>query len=84
MRLDITKIDERIQRLQELRRIANDPEMAQLLSEFLISENGLSSAALATTNVGTATTAAPEALPHGDGVSDFVKGVLNSPLPRNG
>lgn len=35
MHLDIAKIDERIKRLQELRRIASDPEMASLLLECL-------------------------------------------------
>jgi hypothetical protein len=71
MRLDIGKIDERIQKLQELRRIAIDSEMAQLLSEFLVSENGFSNSTPAA-----ATVAASEPLPQGDGVSEFVKGVL--------
>jgi hypothetical protein len=35
MRLDVGKIDERIKRLQELRRLATDPEMANLLLECL-------------------------------------------------
>lgn len=35
MHLDVAKIDERIKRLQELRRIASDPEMASLLLECL-------------------------------------------------
>ena len=35
MHLDIARIDERIKRLQELRRIASDPEMASLLLECL-------------------------------------------------
>src|SRR5437762_2288393 len=35
MRLDLAKIDERIRRLQELRRIAGDPEMARILLDCL-------------------------------------------------
>ena len=35
MRLDLAKIDERIKRLQELRRIASDPEMARILLDCL-------------------------------------------------
>lgn len=35
MRLDVAKIDERIKKLQELRRVASDPEMASLLVECL-------------------------------------------------
>jgi hypothetical protein len=35
MRLDTTKIDDRIRKLQELKRIASDPEMVGMLSEFL-------------------------------------------------
>ena len=87
MRLDISKIDERIKKLQELRRIATDSEMAQLLSEFLLSDGGAASAAAAA-STGTVANAgaAPETLPHGDGVSDLVKGVLDSKesLPRGG
>ncbi len=40
MTLDIKKIDERIQKLQEIRRIADDPEMVKLLLEFIGSEEG--------------------------------------------
>ena len=35
MRLDLAKIDERITRLQELRRVASDPEMARILLDCL-------------------------------------------------
>ena len=35
MRLDANKIDERIQKLQELKRIAADPELLQMLFEFM-------------------------------------------------
>jgi hypothetical protein len=35
MRLDLARIDDRIKRLQELRRIASDPEMARILLDCL-------------------------------------------------
>jgi len=35
MHLDLAKIDERIKRLQELRRLASDPEIATVLMECL-------------------------------------------------
>ena len=35
MKFDVQKIDERIKKLQELRRLATDPEIASLLSEFV-------------------------------------------------
>jgi hypothetical protein len=38
MRLDLAKIDERIKRLQEIRRIAADPEMASILLEYVIAD----------------------------------------------
>jgi hypothetical protein len=39
MKLDVQRIDERIARLQELRRIATDPEMTAILTEFIVSED---------------------------------------------
>ena len=35
MRIDPDKIDERIQKLQELKRIASDPELVEMLFEFI-------------------------------------------------
>ena len=35
MQLNIRRLDERIQKLQEIRRIAADPEMVALLLEFI-------------------------------------------------
>jgi hypothetical protein len=35
MKLDVQKLDDRIRKLQELRRLASDPEMSLLLTEFL-------------------------------------------------
>ena len=39
MRFDLQKIDERIQKLQEIRKIATDPQMATILTEFLSYED---------------------------------------------
>jgi hypothetical protein len=35
MKIDVQKIDERIKKLQDLRKLATDPEIASLLSEFI-------------------------------------------------
>lgn len=35
MRLDASKIEERIQKLEEIRRIASDPELVEMLFEFI-------------------------------------------------
>ena len=35
MRFDLQKIDERIKKLQEIRKLATDPEAASLLLEFM-------------------------------------------------
>ena len=35
MRIDIKKLDERIKKLQEIRRIATDPELSTILLEFV-------------------------------------------------
>jgi len=35
MRIDPDKIDEKIQKLQELKRLASDPELVQMLFEFI-------------------------------------------------
>ena len=39
MRLDIAKIDDRIRKLQELRRIASDPEIAGIISQCLTADD---------------------------------------------
>ena len=39
MKLDIQKLDERIKKLQEIRRIAADPEMVSILLEFILPED---------------------------------------------
>lgn len=42
MKFDVQKIDERIKKLQDLRRLATDPEIAGLLSEFITVGEGSS------------------------------------------
>ncbi|HZT33002.1 MAG TPA: hypothetical protein VFA33_24150 [Bryobacteraceae bacterium] len=73
MALDLRKIDERIQKLQEIRRIAADPEMVKLLCEFLTTEQG---AAAVTAAAPPAAAELPVPEPQPDEVSEFVKGVL--------
>lgn len=74
MPLDINKIDERIRKLQELRRIAVDQEMTNLISEFLVPGD-------VAHGVGAASKPAvaerPLAQPNSDEVSEIVKGVLD-------
>jgi len=38
MQIDLKKLDARIQKLQEIRRIASDPELVSLLLEFLAND----------------------------------------------
>jgi hypothetical protein len=40
MQLSMRKIDERIQKLQEIKRIAADPELVSMLFEFIGDEDG--------------------------------------------
>jgi hypothetical protein len=39
MQLNVRKLDERIQKLQEIRRIAADPELVTLLLEFIANDD---------------------------------------------
>jgi hypothetical protein len=39
MRINVRKLDDRIKNLQEIRRIATDPELAMILLEFMDTEN---------------------------------------------
>lgn len=69
MQLNIKKIDERIQKLQEIKRIAADPELLSMLLEFISNDQEWPSSA---------PTARPEPAPatHPDDV-DLVDQVLN-------
>jgi len=41
MRIDIQKLDDRIKKLQEIRRIAANPELAMILLEFMDTEDAV-------------------------------------------
>ncbi|MGA7239306.1 MAG: hypothetical protein WBY44_26725 [Bryobacteraceae bacterium] len=47
MQLNIKKLDERIQKLQEIKRIAADPELVAMLLEFIAVDEAAPSAATA-------------------------------------
>lgn len=70
MALDLKKIDDRIKQLQEIRRIAADPDLARLLSEFTVPDEVVAS------SDADPPPAAPMPDLQPDEVSDFVKGVL--------
>jgi hypothetical protein len=38
MHINVSKIDERIQKLQEVKRIASDPELLRMIAEFMATE----------------------------------------------
>ena len=78
MRLDLQKIDERIQQLQEIRRIASDPQMATIMSEFLSYDGDQSGLGPAST-VDSARVMRPDET--SELVNDVVKG---SEAPTNG
>lgn len=79
MRIDIHKLNERIKKLQEIRRIAADPELATILLEFMSTREAV---------------AEPVLVPKLDDIStlrvdnthDLVKDVVNgtSPAVRDG
>ncbi|HWB97202.1 MAG TPA: hypothetical protein VG672_10880 [Bryobacteraceae bacterium] len=70
MALDLKKIDDRIRQLQEIRRIASNPELAKLLSEFTVPDEGIAEESAEPPQADPV----PDLQP--DEVSDFVKGVL--------
>jgi hypothetical protein len=41
MQIDISRLDERIRKLQEVRKIAADPEFATILSDFVDTEEAV-------------------------------------------
>ena len=78
MRFDLQKIDERITKLQEIRRLATDPEVASLLLEFMSPTDELSKPI-------------PVAKPEGNGASnhssdtsELVKEVVNAKEAASG
>lgn len=79
MKIDVQKIDERIKKLQELRRLATDPEISNILSEFITVGDELPQPALPT-NVGP-----PIELPTPETASQLVNEVVQSvETPSNG
>jgi hypothetical protein len=83
MRLDIRKIDDRINKLQEVRRIASDPEMIAVLAEFLTSEEEsrepLSEPKPA---IQSPVIAKTEQVPDNSDVEDIVRGIFDSHGPQ--
>jgi hypothetical protein len=72
MQLNLKKIDERISKLQEIRRIANDPELVSMLFEFMATEEGRTEP-VAVTKADTAAAKRPD---DSDSiVNDVVKGM---------
>jgi hypothetical protein len=77
MRIDLQKLDERIKKLQEIRRIATDPELATILLEFMSPED---------------TAAEPVSIPKStemprvESTQDLVKDIVSgiNPEPREG
>lgn len=75
MRLDIQKLDERIKKLQEIRRIAADPELATILLEFMSTEETVAEPVLVPKLDDTST-------PRVDNTHDVVKDVVNGTSPE--
>lgn len=75
MRLDIQKLDERIKKLQEIRRIAADPELATILLEFMSTEEVVAEPV-----------SVPKpgdiSIPRVDNTQDLVKDVVNGTSPE--
>lgn len=78
MKFDVQKIDERIKKLQELRRLATDPEISSILSEF-ITVGDESRQPVMPTNVGPIEMPGPEAT--SELVNEMVQGM---DTPSNG
>jgi hypothetical protein len=78
MRFDIQKLDERIKKLQEIRRIATDPEISSILSEFVTVRDEYPQPATPT-NVG------PIDMPGPEATNELVNEVVHgADAPSNG
>ena len=75
MKIDIHKLDERIKKLQEIRRIAVDPELSTILLEFVSAENVVAESVLAPTPDDVATQRT-------DSTHDLVKDIVNGTSPE--
>jgi hypothetical protein len=80
MRLDINKIDDRIKKLQEIKRILADPELTALLMEFLTVEAEAvpAPAAPATTDRETLPPAAPSSAEANEEADRIIKEMIQS------
>jgi len=79
MKIDVQKIDERIKKLQELRRLATDPEISSILSEFITVGDEFPQPAIPT-NVGP-----PIDMPSPEAANQLVNEVVQSvDAPSNG
>jgi hypothetical protein len=83
MKFDVQKIDERIKKLQELRRLATDPEIASLLSEFVtVGEERMQPSE---PPISMPTNVQPIEMPGPEATNDLVKEVVNGvDTPSNG
>ena len=72
MRFDLQKIDERITKLQEIRRLATDPEAASLLLEFMSPADELSEPTPVAKSEGNGTA------PHSSDTRESVREVVNA------
>jgi hypothetical protein len=70
MKIDIQKLDDRIKKLQEIRRIAADSELVTLLLEFMTNEETVPEPVLVTKP-------ADVTISRADNVQDMVNGVVN-------
>jgi hypothetical protein len=78
MRFDLQKIDERIKKLQEIRRLAVDPEAASLLLEFMSTaeERSVPTSAVKLDGNG--------ATPHSSDTKDMVQEVVSAKEAASG
>ena len=70
MRVDIQRLDDRIRKLQEVRRMLADPEMGAILMEFLMTDDEHRSPAIAVESENSAP------LMPSDEAAELVKGVV--------
>ena len=78
MKFDLQKLDDRIKKLQELRKLATDPEMSTFLSEFLTEERDQSDISLHS-KTEQSEPVAPSIEDKGQLVADVVRG-MDPPL----
>ena len=77
MKIDIQKLDERIKKLQEIRRIAADPELAAILLEFVSTEDVVAEPVLVPKLDDVSN-------PRADSTRDLVKDLVNGISPEAG